>query len=273
MTHKQLPRHLMDRLQREIHQHPVIVNNPYTKWFKMGNANTEQVKDLVLQFSVFSNYFLVIQCKRMVNAPSEAVMKLARDIMVNELGVKMNTTEDNFGDTDGNKFQHKNAHLNWLRKIGEMLDLDPDTLGNWSIGTEATHKFLEQLEEAYGSRDNNIGGGASFAIETWAGHGIGHGEENEYNNFWKELVIGLEVYNKKHREPEGKAPIGMGFFQHHFDIEAGHVKTVEKELEEEFFSPGFDEEKWFEGARRALQAIYIFWLGLNETRKKLESKA
>ena len=56
------------RIEKDFFQHPVIVKNPYTKWFKQGLANTEQVKDLIMQFSVFSNHFIVVQAKRMVNA-------------------------------------------------------------------------------------------------------------------------------------------------------------------------------------------------------------
>ena len=41
------------RVEREIYAHEVIHRNPYTKWFKQGEANTDQLKDLVMQFSVF----------------------------------------------------------------------------------------------------------------------------------------------------------------------------------------------------------------------------
>ena len=67
------------RIEKEFFQHPVIVNNPYTKWFKQGTANTEQVKDLIRQFSVFSNHFIVVQTKRMVNARTIKGVRISLD--------------------------------------------------------------------------------------------------------------------------------------------------------------------------------------------------
>jgi hypothetical protein len=118
----------------------------------------------------------------MVNATTEAGERGARSILANEIGVAIDMDE---GDTDGKSFRHKNAHLNWLRKIGEMLGFPPRHLGRWDIGTDATHTFLTALEEAYGSRDGNIGSGASFAIETWAGFGIGQGKRPSQITFGK----------------------------------------------------------------------------------------
>jgi len=256
----------LERKRREIDEHPLIVKNIFTKEFKNGTANLEQVKDLVVQFSVFSNHFLVIQCKRMVNSTTEVARRGARSILANEIGVAIDMDE---GDADGGTFLHKSAHLNWLMEIGDMLGIDSRTLGRWALGTEATQRFLTQLEEVYGSRDSNIGSGASFAIETWAGFGIGGNAKAESNNFWKELITGLEGFNANHRLPHGLPPVGIEFFQYHFDLESAHVANVEHELEEIFFDPDFDEEKWFEGARKALDAMHIFWLGLEETRKQL----
>src|SRR5688572_19848480 len=181
---------LREELTATVFAHEVIQRNPYTKWFKRGEANTEQVKDLVVQFSVFSNHFIPLEAKRMVNAATEKEEREARSILGSEIGVPINVKT---GDIEGRAFSHDNAHIKWLRDIGEMLGLNRDQLGKWKIGSAATHEFLERLEEVYGSRDNDIGAGASFAIESWAGYGIGKGEEAESYNFWKELIMGLEA--------------------------------------------------------------------------------
>ena len=255
------------RVEREIHAHDVVRQNPYTRWFKKGTANVDQVTDLVIQFSVFSNHFLPLEAKRMVNAATEAEEKKARSILGSEIGVPIDI---HTGNIEGFTFSHDNAHIKWLRDIGETLGLGRDQLGKWALGSQATHRFLENLEKVYGHPDNNIGSGASFAIESWAGFGIGEGEEAEGNNFWKELIVGLEAYNKKHREALDLHPIDVGFFQLHFNLELGHVANVEEELSEAFFSPGFDQEQWYYGAREALDAIHIFWKGLDEKRRTLE---
>ena len=254
------------RVEREIYAHEVIHRNPYTKWFKQGEANTDQLKDLVMQFSVFSNHFIPLEAKRMVNAATEKEEREARSILASEIGVSINVKT---GDTEGLVFSHDNAHIKWLRDIGEMLGLSRDLLGKWRIGSPATHKFLERLEKVYGSPNNAIGSGASFAIESWAGYGIGKGDEAESNNFWKELITGLDGYNKKHRFPDGLPALKAGFFRFHFKLELGHVASVEHELAEVFFSSDFEPDKWFNGAAKALEAILIFWKGLDQSRKKL----
>lgn len=53
-------------LKSEIHQHPVIVSNPYCKWFKKGEASEAQIADLFEQFAVFSKWFLLVQMMRML---------------------------------------------------------------------------------------------------------------------------------------------------------------------------------------------------------------
>ena len=254
------------RIEKDFFQHPVIVNNPYTKWFKQGLANTEQVKDLLLQFSVFSNHFIAVQCKRMVYASTIEGEEAARAILLNECGVGMNVKS---GSIEGQKFTTANAHINWLRKIANIMDLDPKKIGRWEIGTKATHEFLEGLDKTYGSHDGQIGAGASFAIETWAAYGIGKGEKEESNNFWEELIVGLEGYNKKHRLPKNQELLPTGFFQYHFETEAGHGVNVWQELEETFKQSDFDEEKYIEAGKTALKSIYTFWCGLDEIRKRL----
>lgn len=254
------------RIEKDFFEHPVIVCNPYTKWFKQGTANTPQMKDLVIQFSVFSNHFLVVQTKRMVTATTIEGEETARAILLNECGVGMDVKT---GSIEGKRFATNNAHLNWLRKMAEVLEIDQKMIGRWEVGTKETHDFLEGLDKTYGSRDGIIGSGASFAIETWAAFGIGQGEELESNNFWKELIVGTEGYNKKHRTPKNLPPVPLGFFQYHFETEAGHGVNVWHELEETYNEKDFDEEKYISAGKIALESIYTFWLGLDKARKKL----
>ena len=261
---------LREELTSGVFTHEVIQQNPYTKWFKQGEANTAQVIDLVEQFSVFSNHFIPLEAKRMVNAATEAEEMEARAILGSEIGVSIDATT---GNIEGHRFSHSAAHIKWLRDIGEMLGLDRNQLGKWAMGSEATHEFLKKLEEVYGSPDNNVGSGASFAIESWAGYGIGKGEELEANNFWRELIVGLERYNQKNRRSVGLPALNIGFFRFHFGLESGHVANVENELAEVFGREDFDREKWLHGANEALNAILVFWKGLDRTRRLLESEA
>ncbi len=257
------------RLTDEIFSHPVIRRNAYTRWFSEGRASAAQVRDLIEQFAVFSNHFLIMQVKRMVNADTLEGEKLARFILVNEVGVGLDVKS---GSAEGKTFRSENAHLNWLRQIGGELGLDPTRMGKWNTGTPATHAFLNGLDRTYGSTDGRVGAGASFAIETWAAFGIGETPELERMNFWRQLIDGVEGFNKNVRLPEGKKPLPLGFFQYHFELETGHGASVWRELEETFDGPGFDPEVFLKAGKEALEAIQTFWLGLDATRKRLAAE-
>ncbi|MFI5360994.1 MAG: hypothetical protein ACHQ49_03400 [Elusimicrobiota bacterium] len=251
-----------ERIEREFFRHPVITDNSYTRWFSRGEASRSQVEDLLLQFSVFSNHFLVVQAKRMVNAASEEAERGARFILMSECGVGLNRAT---GSSEGRAFKTRNAHINWLRAVGTAIGIDARLMGRWSVGTPATHAFLDGLDRTYGSRDGSVGAGASFAIENWAAFGIGRGPELEGRNFWKELIVGLEGFNRKRRSA-GLSPLPLGFFQYHFDLESAHGANVWHELEETFSDPSFAQDKFLAGGKEALDSIHTFWKGLDLTR-------
>ncbi len=251
-------------VRRELFTHPVITQNSFTAWFSRGEADEEQIADLLVQFSVFSNHFLVLQAKRLVNAGTLEGERCARNILMNECGVGL---DPRTGSVEGRTFATGNAHLNWLREAGAALGLEPMQLGRWQSGSGATHRFLDGLDKTYGSRDAMTGAGASFAIECWAASGLGGGPRLEAGNFWRQLICGLERVNGR-RSAEGLGPIPLGFFKFHAEIEAGHGVNVWRELEETFARPGFDAKRFLRGGKRALDAIEVFWLGLDASRRE-----
>lgn len=257
-----------ERVNR-LYDHEVVRNSRYCKWFKLGNANTPQIIDLIEQWFVFSRHFPWIQAKRMSNSDTWEGEEGAREILMNECGVPINMRT---GKAEGNPFSHENAHLNWLRVIARDLGLDPspDKMGRWIDGSPSTIAFLEGLDRTYGSFDGQVGAGASFAIEScWAGYGLGI-PELEADNFWNELIAGLDAYNSKYRQ--GLSPLDTSFFSYHRDLEIEHARNVEDELIETILHTQFNEEKFFDqGALPALDAINMFWVGLYEKAMQLNS--
>lgn len=256
------------RVERELGAHPVVARNPFTEWFASGKATEADLRDLVEQFSVFSNHFLVVQAKRLVNASTEAGERCARDILVNECGVAMDA---HAGTAEGRRFSSSNAHIQWLRSLGRALGLDPRKLGRWELGRHETRGFLEVLDRTYGSRDPIVGAGASFAVETWASWGIGKGPGAEKRNFWRQLIDGFEAFEK--RRGAGHEPLPLGFFKFHFAVEGGHGASVWEELERDFAEPGFDAEKWLAAGKEALDGVLLFWIGLDRHRRRVAEPA
>lgn len=255
-------------IKRELLSHPVVVGNPYTSWFKRGQADEEQLRDLILQFSVFSNHFLIVQAKRMVFASSEEGERSARDILMNECGVGLDRRT---GRAEGRAFSSANAHINWLRELGGALEMPARGLGRWENASAATKAFLRGLDRTYGSRDASTGAGASFAVESWASFGLGHAPELEARNFWKELVAGLKTLDAR-RVSLGLAPLPLHFFQYHLELESGHGANVWNELKEGFEAPDFSPRRFIAGGKKALDAVLTFWRGLDESRRNLEGR-
>ena len=134
----------------------------------------------------------------------------------------------------------------WARRLG----LGFADLGKRRHGRPSTLHFCDELQRLYGSEDPQIAEGASFAVENWAAAG-----------FWQELEDGL-LKIKQTRHPH----LRLAFFTWHNRVEAQHAGHTMEELEDVFFSPDFARDKFFQGGREVLDAIAVFWDGLEQDR-------
>jgi hypothetical protein len=258
----------VQRCNDDLMTHPVITDNEYCRWFATGAATRENITHFIVQFSVFSNLFLIAQLMKTINAGSLEGMRASKEILANEIGVIFNKPGKDLGEVDdkdregdpdivsiegsvdGGTFRFRAAHFEWLLRIGEVLGLGFNDMGKRRHGTPATLFFCDQLAAIYGNEDPNIAEGASFAVENWAAAG-----------FWKQLVAGLDAF-KKAEEPK----LPLAFFTWHDRIEEQHAGHVMEELEELYFTEDFDEEKFIKGGREMLEGVQAFWTGLNENR-------
>lgn len=266
----------LEQVREVVMQHPVVTHNDYCIWFEKGDANREQVRDLVQQFSVFSNLFIVAQLLKTINAPTMSQARESCEILVNELGVVFNSgrtspkaeremsadEKDREGDpdlvstegtVDGGVYRFNARHFEWLVKVGEAVGWKFEDLGKRKFGRDSTLFFCDELSRIYGSDDPDIAEGASFAVEHWAAAG-----------FWKQLIKGLDAF--KTREcPE----LRLSFFTWHDRVEDQHAAHTFDELQEAFKRPGFDQQKFLAGAAEMLNGVKAFWDGLEEKRKEL----
>jgi len=270
----------LEQVREVVMSHPVVTHNDYCIWFDQGQANREQVRDLIQQFSVFSNLFIVAQLLKTINSPSIDQARESCEILVNELGVVFNSgrtspsappaktdaDKDREGDpelvstegtVDGGVYRFSARHFEWLVNVGRAVGLDFDDLGKRKFGRESTLFFCDELARIYGSDDPDVAEGASFAVEHWAAAG-----------FWKQLIHGLDAY--KQREcPD----LRLAFFTWHDRVEDQHAAHTMDELRGAFERPGFDQQKFLQGAEEMLTGVKVFWDGLETKRKELEREA
>jgi hypothetical protein len=270
-------RDFLEQVDRELFHHRIITDNAYTRWFRAGQATDPELVHFIRQFSVFSNQFLVAALLRVINAPTLQQARSAKEILLNELGVIYRRTgganspagtldeesKDREGDpelvstegtVDGGTFRFKAAHFEWLLAVGEAFGLGFHNLGKRKQGRATTLKFCDELIRLFGNEDDRVAEGASFAVENWAAAG-----------FWQELEDGL-LHLKATRLPNLK----VAFFTWHNRVEAQHAEHTMDELEEVFFSPKFDQARFFQGANEVLDAIAVFWDGLEDDRRRGE---
>ena len=275
LTQKQVDafRDFLAAVDRDLLQHRIIKHNAYTSWFKKGEATDAELKHFIKQFSVFSNLFLKAALLKVINSPSIEQMRASKEILMNELGVVYRKPGQNVsatggrsdeqkdlegdpelvnieGTVDGSVYRHRAAHYEWMLGVGEPLNLGYNDLGKRRHGSKSTLHFCDELARTYGSEDPWIAEGASFAVENWAAAG-----------FWQDLEDGL-LKIKKARIPN----LRLAFFTWHNRVEGQHAGHVMEELEEVYFEPGFDRDKFFQGGREVLDAIALFWDGLEEDR-------
>jgi hypothetical protein len=255
------------RINQELLQHYVIMRNAYTAWFKKGEQSETQIKAFVVQFSVFSNLFLIAQLKKMINADTLEGMRASKEILANEIGVAFRKGErpakdagfdpDHLGTegtVQGGVFHFEAAHFEWLYGIAKHLGLEFDEIGKRRFGTQPTLFFCDELSRLYGHENYAISQAASYAVENWAAAG-----------FWQELIDGFNLYNTR-----TGANLPLGFFVWHNRLEAQHAAHTQEELEEYYFENEFDEDAFIRHGNEMLDAVTAFWDGLDEQRIALE---
>jgi hypothetical protein len=244
------------RVDEVVNSHPVVADNRYTSWFATGAATRDDVRQLTVQFSVFSHQFVEAQLRKVINAADVDSYRAGKEILMNELGVVFNGRTDDEGiategTVDGSRYRHPAAHFEWLVRFARPLGLGFADLGKRRHGTDSTLFFCDELLRVYGSEDSSIAEGASYAVEHWAAAG-----------FWKELIDGLTAFKAK------ECPdLHLGFWTWHDKVEDQHAAHTTEELAEAFFHDGFDDARFLQGAREMLDGVKAFWDGLDADRR------
>jgi pyrroloquinoline quinone (PQQ) biosynthesis protein C len=256
-------RRFEDRLREEVLRHPVIVANPYTAWFEQGDASPAQARAFVVQFSVFSNQFLLAQLKKMLNAESVEAMRESKEILANEIGVGFRAGSAKPDDVDlggtsgsieGGTFRFRAAHFELLVRMARGLGLGFGDLGRRRFGTEPTLFFCNELIRLYGHDDYAVAEAASWAVENWAAAG-----------FWDQLVRGWNGFRARNNLPN----LDLGFFTWHARLEANHARHTWDELENWYRCHDLDEDAFIERAIEMLDAVGMFWNGLDADRRNI----
>lgn len=252
------------RINKELLKHRVITANPYTVWFEHGEQNLEQIKAFIIQFSVFSNQFLIAQLHKMIHANTLESMRASKEILANELGVRFKSGHhksgvEHLGSTEGSVeggvFHFCAGHFEWLHKLALKLGLSFAEIGKPKHGTKSTLFFCDELIRLYGGDDYQVAQAASYAVENWAAAG-----------FWGQLIKGFNIFNLRNGYD-----LPLGFFIWHDQLECQHAAHTQEELEELYFTLELNEEGFIRHGNEMLDGVAAFWDGLDGQRLALEA--
>jgi hypothetical protein len=250
------------RINKELLNHRVITDNPYTAWFEHGEQNLEQIKAFIVQFSVFSNQFLIAQLHKMIHADTLESMRASKEILANELGVRFKSTRQSHGvsklgategSVEGGVFHFGAGHFEWLYNLAKKLDLSFADIGQPKHGTKPTLFFCDELIRLYGGDDYQVSQAASYAVENWAAAG-----------FWGQLIKGFHLFNERNG-----THLPLGFFIWHDQLECQHAAHTQEELEELYFTMEIDEDSFINYGNEMLNGVAAFWDGLDEQRQEM----
>jgi pyrroloquinoline quinone (PQQ) biosynthesis protein C len=250
------------RINKELLKHRVITDNPYTAWFEHGDQNLAQIKAFIIQFSVFSNRFLIAQVHKMIHADTLESMRASKEILANEIGVRFKSIRrsnevENLGATEGSieggVFHFGAGHFEWLYNIAKKLGLSFADIGQPKHGTKSTLFFCDELIRLYGGENYHVSQAASYAVENWAAAG-----------FWGQLIKGFHLFNERNG-----THLPLGFFIWHDQLECQHAAHTQEELEELYFTLDLDEDGFIHYGNEMLNGVAAFWDGLDEQRREL----
>ena len=251
----------LKRINNELLNHEVIINNKFTKQWSKNFLTKSDITKFIIQFSVFSNQFLIAQLQKVINSDTLEAARESKEILANEIGVIFkskrkldelynNDIDPNLvstkGSVDGGTYRFSAAHFEWIYKIAKKLDLEYNDIGRRCHGYKSTLYFCDKLIELYGGSNYNIAVASSYAIENWAASG-----------FWKELIQGLKKYNYR---VDDKLP--LSFFTWHDKLEDQHAEHTQEELEEIYFTKEINEDEFIEYGNKMLDAVLVFWNGM-----------
>lgn len=166
-------------------------------------------------------------------------------------------------DGDGRRF---NLLCEFAAKIAIVpaRDLNGHALGDVACASRETIHCLHQIERSRENKNASVREGARAALRERASHGAKEDPATE-NSLWQ-ITEGLRWHNRMYR---GGFPLPLDFFEHNLALVAQYGDCFLETRRRSAAIPDFAIEDWRRGAKTALDAVYLFWSGLEKRRKRL----
>ena len=209
--------------------HPAIHNRFLTK-FSRGEVSDSEFDGFAKEFFHFSRTFPAILANLLVNTPDEEEAFELTKVLTSEVG-------------DGDPSRR---HELLFRKLRVSIGIAPQRIVSDQV-RPSTSAYLNGLWRLYGGKDHVKALGASFGLENMA------------IPMWDQLIPGLSLI-KASRLPG----MDIEYFTFHRELESQHEDAME-EVSKIVGTDPASELSFESGIREALDLLYGFWAGLDES--------
>ena len=241
-------------VERELMRHPVVTGNAYTAWFAEGRVPLDHLRHFTVQFSVFSNQFLLAALNRVINADTLEAARESKEVLLNELGViyadearprpgpgagRENADREDDPYADGGRAHAGAGPVDADREGDPALVSTTGTVDGGTFRFRAAHfewllrfgaalglGFADMGQRRHGDRTTLFFCDELFRLYGSADYNEAMGASFAVENwaaagFWKELVRGLE------RVKADQVPaLPLAFFTWHDRLEENHREHV-----------------------------------------------
>jgi hypothetical protein len=292
-------------IEQKFMRHPVVTSNEYTKWFSRGEMSLDHVRFFVVQFSVFSNQFLLAALNRVINAETLQSAHESKEILMNELGVIYNKAgraggageagQERLRPRDPEPMESRGGASASVRagggapaRVKDDMDREGDPALVSTEGTVDGGKFRFQAAhfewllhfgrplgltfDDMGKRRHASPSTLFFCDELFRLYG-----SDDYNEAmgaafavenWAAAGFWKELISGLERVKAEQVPeLPLAFFTWHDKIEDLHKEHTWDELRECYGSSKFEEAPFIRAGVKMLDGVKVFWDGLNEVRK------
>ena len=294
-----------DTVQRRLMRHPVVVDNAYTAWFAEGPVSLDHLRRFTVQFSVFSNQFLLAALNRVINADTLEAARESKEILMNELGVVYNDRGKAGARAAGGGGQPRELPVgaSGTRALGAQVaggghprepggtgadgGSDPafvaatGTVDGGTFRFQAAHfewllrfgaalglGFADMGKRRHGDPDTLFFCDELFRLYGSADYNEAMGASFAVEN-WAAAGFWKELIRGLECIKAEQVPaLPLGFFTWHDQLEENHREHVWHELRACYDSPRFNDEAFIAAGVTMLDAVKTFWDGLHRMRTR-----
>lgn len=231
----------IDFVEQKIRQSWIIVNNPYTNWFKRGNLSIEDLQRLTIELVSYENFLYIAQCLKSLYMPGAGLPnqnRFASDDLGENLICNWNISM-NHQDFDLQKTQYE-----LLLNVAEAIELDYQDIQPAKALKSSVEFGKKGLIALIGNKDHWIASGASLANEIAL-------------SYWHSLYEGIKVFNEQEKR---QIPLSL------FEVKQAYSKystsTVKQEIEYLLTLESFNRQHFIMGVEYFLKEVAEFWEGL-----------